>query len=309
MDYMKRAFLLTAFLAGNSLIANPSVDARRGFVVSADSFLQTRTQGEGYRVVSIGHSCVISALGPFSKVARASGYEGHLSFMQFFGGPGGAPEAQWKRTGEQQQAKKALGPGRVDVMTFGHFVGPNGETTGCKFEDYQRWMDLALEHNPDIRFYIQDLWPWLPTEGRILKLGDFKLGEYEGKMADALLGLRELIVKLDKKYPGRVQGIPVGLAMVELVRQLEDRKLPGVDSIVVTPKEAKAIGRVGLYRDMIHPTDLVAKLQGYIYLATIYGKNPLDLKEGMYPDPELDKMIRGLAWEITVNNPYRLKKR
>ena len=41
-----------------------------------------------------------------------------------------------------------------DLVTFGHFM------KGAEVEDYERWIELALKHNPETRFYIQDLWPW-----------------------------------------------------------------------------------------------------------------------------------------------------
>ena len=60
---------------------------------------------------------------------------------------------------------------------------------------------------------------------------------------------------------------------------------------------------MGLYRDKIHPTDVVASLQGYIYYACLYGNNPLKLKQGHYSNDQLDRILREVAWETVTQHP------
>ncbi len=217
--------------------------------------------------------------------------------MQFFGGGGGAPKAQWERTGDRQDAKPALATGKIDVMTFGHLVAENGQTIGCDFEDYRRWMDLALEQNPEIRFFIQDLWPWLPGSERTADFAQFDLAEYEAWMNRVTADLGILVNRLNEIYGGRVKVLPVGPAMVELVKMALNGQLPGVDAILAPAKDR---GRVGLYRDKIHPTNVAATLQGYIYFASLYGENPANLQAGAYKDAKLDRILRTIAWKAVT---------
>ena len=78
-------------------------------------------------------------------------------------------------------------------------------------------------------------------------------------------------------------------------------ELPGVGAVSVPPKEAGE--RIGLYRDMIHPTNVIATLEGYIYYACLYGKNPAELKTGIYRDESLDRILRDVAWSVVTQHP------
>jgi len=259
--------------------------------------------GKGLWVVSIGHSCVIPAIEPCITISRAEGFPGHTHFMQFYGGASGAAEAQWQHEGERQQAKAALETGKIDVMTFGHLVKFDGRMIGGRVEDYERWIEFAMKHNPKSRFYIQDLWPWLPGAEREVDLTKFNLKDYEQAMAVSSRSVNEVADALAKKYPDRIHVLPAGLAMTELVRRLTNDKLTGVDAILVDPKAKKAGLKVGLYRDKIHPTDLIASLQGYIYYACLYRKNPTKLKTTLYKDEGLDRILREVAWQVVTENP------
>lgn len=266
----------------------------------AEDFARRKKTGKGLWVVSIGHSCVISAITSCVKASLSGGFENHNHLMQFFGGPGGAARRQWERMGDQQQAKPALASGKVDVLTFGHLIGPNGESFGCDVEDYRKWMDLALKDNPDIRFYIQDLWPWLSGPSGLWDQNAFDLEEYKTAMVEADKSLATVVNHLRREYPGRVDVIPIGAAMVELVERASKGNLPGVDEIMVPAKDSKM--RVGLYRDMIHSTDVSSALQGYIWYACLYGKNPVELKSGIYEDETLDGILRELAWKTVTSH-------
>lgn len=257
--------------------------------------------GNGLWVVSIGHSCVVPAIEPFVKIAVADGYENHTQVRQIAGGAAGAAEAQWNRSDDQQDAKQALSTGKIDVMTFGHLVAANGKSYGCDVEDYKRWIEFGLKHNPDMKFHIQDLWPWLPGAQRSVKFEDFNLADYEAAMTHVSKSLASIVEELNREYPDRVRVIPVGPAMVELVRKVTKSELPGVDAVLVPPKEASE--RVGLYRDMIHPTNVIATLEGYIYYACLYGKNPAELKTGICRDESLDRILRDVAWNVVTQHP------
>lgn len=278
---------------------------RRGqMLVKAEEFASRKKTGKGLWVVSIGHSCVIPAIEPCISISRSAEFTNHTHLMQFFGGGGGAARAQWQHEGDRQQAKAALVTGKVDVMTFGHLVAFNGMSVGCDVEDYERWIDFAIEHNPRITFYIQDLWPWLPGPERGIDLDDFALKDYEAAMDVSSRSINSVVEALNRKYPGRIHILPAGLAMTELVRRVTRNDLPGVDALLVGQEQKKKGLKVGLYRDKIHPTELIASLQGYIYYTCLYRKNPTKLKTSHYRGEALDRVIREVAWQVAVDSHY-----
>ena len=271
----------------------------RGQAVQADAFSTLKkVEGKGLWVVSTGHSCVIPAIDPVITIARKAGFENHTHLMQFAGGPGGTAKAQWERSVDRQQAKPALQTGKIDVLTFGHLVDFRGRTHGGNVEDYERWIEFALKHNPDTRFLIQNLWPWLPGPERVVNMDEFKLSDYEAAMKVSSKSTTDVALKLRQKYPEKIHVIPVGQAMTELVRRHTNGKLAGVDAIMV-----REYDRVGLYRDKIHPTELIAAMEGYIYYACLYHNNPTELEFRIYPDEKLDQVIKQVAWETATAHP------
>jgi len=127
---------------------------------------------------------------------------------------------------------------------------------------------------------------------------DFKLSDYEAAMDVSSKSTTDVALELRRKYPGKIHVLPAGQAMTELVRRHTNGKLAGVDAIMVMEND-----RVGLYRDKIHPTQLIAALEGYIYYACLYHKNPTQLDFGIYADSKLDKIIKQVAWETVTAHP------
>ncbi len=276
---------------------------RRQMLDKAEQLETLRKSGDGLWVVSIGHSCVIPAIEPCITISRSAGFGNHTHLMQFYGGGGGAAEAQWKREGDQQQAKPALMSGKIDVMTFGHLVDWQGRSVGCNAEDYERWIEFAIRHNPKITFYIQDLWPWLPGPERGVEMEKFKLKDYEYAMDVSSRSINAVVELLNAKYPGRIHVLPAGLAMTEIVRRVTGNELPGIDAMLVGQKEKQNGLKVGLYRDKIHPTELIAALQGYIYYSCLYRRNPTKLETALYRDKNFDRTLREVAWKMLSEHP------
>jgi hypothetical protein len=259
--------------------------------------------GNGLWVASTGHSLVAPALGPFEAAARVAGYEGHLQVRQLSGGATGAPRAHWEKPEAEQVVKRALTTGKCDVLTMGsHYEG-------SEVEDFARWIDLALKHNPDIDIFIMDAWPYLTDllDVRAKKTtdADATLEPYQQKMAGINERTGETVDRLNEKYPGKVHVIPIGSAMLELVRRQLAGELPGVDAVYAPGKKGEnaSDGRVGLYRDQIHPTNPVAVLEGYLYYACLYKKNPLELSKELYKNPQLDRILREVAWKTVTEHP------
>ena len=256
--------------------------------------------GNGLWVASTGHSLVAPALGPFEVISKAAGFEGHLQIRQLSGGATGSPRAHWEKPQEQQVVKRALETGKCDVLTMG------AHWEGSEVDDFARWIELGRKHNPNMAFYVQDAWPRLndlvPGARRDPKDTNVTLDKYEATMAEFNDWIAAKIETLNERFPGKVHVIPVGNGMLELVRRHLRGELPGVEAIVV-PKE-QAEQRTSLYRDSIHPSKMVATLEGYIYFACIYRKNPAELPGRVFDVPELDRILREVAWKVVSEHPH-----
>jgi hypothetical protein len=272
--------------------------ARRAF--DAAKLATMEKSGDGLWIASTGHSLVAPALGPFEAIAKAAGFEGHLQIRQLSGGATGSPRAHWEKPDEQQVVKRALETGKCDVLTMG------AHWEGSEVDDFARWIELGRKHNPQMVFYVQDAWPRLtdlvPGNWRDPENAKVTFDKYEATMAELNDWIAAKVEALNERFPGRVHVIPVGNGMLELVRRHLRGELPGVEAIVV-PKE-QAERRTSLYRDSIHPSRMVATLEGYIYFACIYRKNPAELPQHVFDVPELDRILREVAWKVVTEHPH-----
>jgi len=265
------------------------------FILTVSGYAQDE---KGLTVASMGHSLVPGALDAFEKIVVAAGYEEHKQIRQLRGGVRGTAAAHWGYTDERQVIKPALEKGAVDVLTMAvHYQGSAPD-------DFGRWIDLGLEHNPDMRFFIMDGWPQLrvkkpegenaaPIGLEIPDMNTFaaRQAEIDEKVAGVIKALRE-------KYGEKVFLLPVGDGMLELRRRLERGKLPGVKQLVGEKWTS-------LYSDSIHPGYATSVMQGYVYYACIYGKNPEKLGNPFYNIPDkLNRILQEAAWDVVRKNKY-----
>jgi hypothetical protein len=258
-------------------------------------------KGNGLWVASSGHSLVGPALIPLKAIAQAAGYEGHNQIALLSGGANGSPRSLWEKSDDKQILKPALATGKWDVLTMGsHYQGSEPE-------DFARWIELGLKYNPAMVFYIQDAWPrlpdLLPNAQQGAEPAEITFERYLGQMQEINRRMAAIVEALNKRLSGKVYVIPVGNGMVELVRRQREGKLPGVDAIYI-PKKKDDGKRVALYRDQIHPTAPVATLEGYLYYACLYKKDPADLPGHVYEKASLDRILREVAWKVVSEHPY-----
>ena len=90
--------------------------------------------------------------------------------------------------------------------------------------------------------------------------------------------------------------------MLELRRLLEEKKLPVIDRVLASGKKDRG---QALYVDLLHSGSAVILLECYLYLAAVHKLDPRKLPAlGEGAEVELDKVLRELAWKITVKNPW-----
>jgi len=257
-------------------------------------------KGSGLRIVMTGHSWVAPAVGTLPKIAAAAGLDGHHQRPHLSGGGSGSANSIWLAEHGKYPGKMlkdillpAIATGKWDVMTWGLYYNDWPE-------HYARWIDVCLQANPDMIFYIQDGWPRTPGSGSEY---DFKLEDFLAGQKKINVSCKGLLTALNKKYPGKVRLIPVGDSLCELLKLYYANDLPGIEGLSkhLCGKEHT------IWRDGGHIGKYMNWWEGYVYYAALYKKSPALIEaefEVSRYNAELDKRMRQCAWKAVVNNPH-----
>lgn len=276
-----------------------------GESLNADRGPLAHSQGNGLRVLIIGHSWVAPGRLTLPGIAAAGGFSDHHQRSHHSGGGTGAANAIWtKEFGDwkpDEPANPILLPailtGEWDVMTWGAYYGDIAPY-------FTQWIDLCLAHNPDMVFYIQDGWPrfnpgWagLPPQ----QISPRIIAQHR-QIQERLL--RPIYNELEKAYPGKVRVIPAGPAVVDLMLQHLGGQLEHIDCM----DEKSQGGSSGVLRDGGHLSRKsgIEHLIGYLYYGMLYRQSP-ELIADYTPEgipAEFDQHMREVAWRAIVESPF-----
>jgi len=239
------------------------------------------TRSEGMRIFFTGHSFFIED-GYMAKkvdlIAKAAKKEKHeLVGWRFKGGSGGAVDKWWEK-GADEEPRKSVAAGKVDVLTVcTYWMKKGSEQERC----VRNFVKLMQESNPDGLVYL--ITTKIPFDG------NFKGSPFDGKYrggwnARTKAELAELSGRIDEthRYQYRYNGlldelnkaygktvikaVPLYYGQALLRAQIIDGKVPGVKK------------QSDLYRDaMGHVSELGQRLNAYTVFAAIYGESPLGL--------------------------------
>src|ERR1051325_6419622 len=113
----------------------------------------TEPISRGQRVFTCGHSFHFWVADILSEVARAAGIPDHqVVGVSVIGGS--RVIQHWDVPEENNEARKALRAGTVDVLTLSPIWLPD--------EGIEKFAKLAVEHNPNVRVTVQEF--WLPND-------------------------------------------------------------------------------------------------------------------------------------------------
>ncbi len=257
-------------------------------------------KGNGLRVVSTGHSWVGPAMRTFPEIAAAAGLGGHRHRRHLGGGGSGSANSIWrKELGKYKDGSaprpillSAIATGQWDVMTWGLYHRDRPEY-------FEQWIDFCLRHNPDMVFYLQDAWTGTMGSRSENQLSLEKFLAAQRPINDHVQRLAEA---LNEKYPGKVRVIPVGNAMLEMLKLYYAEDLPGIEGL------SQHLGgkEHSLWRDGGHLGKLMSWWEGYCYYAAIYKKSPESIDapfEVTRYNKQLDQRMRQCAWRAVVNHP------
>jgi len=209
---------------------------------------------EGANCLFIGHSFFIPVAKSFDQHAKLNGFSKHKQLTVFSGGQTGAPGNLWKSKKHSEKIKTILETGKIQL--FGMTVHKNNSSV----DDYKRWIDFALEHNPKTKFMIGLCWARGGPESTAKEFAEANL-----KASKILF---ERVVQLREAFPrNSIATINYGTAACELKVQFEAGKLNGDISKMVDKNS-------GLFTDTFgHAGSMIKDLSALIWLKKLYGAN------------------------------------
>jgi hypothetical protein len=254
------------------------------------------------RVFYTGHS--FSGVGWVEILARQAGITGYVNLgRQALGGS--RVISHWQLADERNKAKAALIKGEVDVLT----LSPNMQMPD---EGIDRFVDLALKHNPNIRVLVQGSWlTWdgLGKDGIKNAERDTRpVSEIRDRTARHMQEIRAQLRAIHQRVGRRVcTFIPVGTAVVRLRELIAEGKLPGFEK----PSQL-------FHDDVGHGKAVISQLVNYMYFIALFQRDPRGLpglgtngwrKEDGRPDQALTPLLQQLAWETMQAEPMNQTQR
>ena len=249
----------------------------------------------GLNLVVTGHSFHLPVMVTLDQVVTAAKIRGHrLAARQMIGGS--SVTQHWELPDEKNTAKTALRAGGINAMT----MSPNWVIPDPAID---RFVDLGLEKNPAIKFYLQISWyPWDGLEPPLrVTTNEDRDTKTVGDLRAAYDPFREAIraqAKATNERLGRaaVQLVPVGEAVLRLRAKIIAGEVPGI---------AK---QSDLFGDPIgHGKPVVIQLAAYCQYACLYRRNPAGLtcfeKPGDETSVALNHLLQTIAWSAVADEP------
>ncbi len=264
--------------------------------------------GRNLRIVGTGHSFMAPGYKTLPLICRAAGIEPML-YTHTGGGMTGSARYKWEQENGIFQFDGAPVPkllasianAKWDAMMFGPYFNDKPEYYSC-------WIDFCLRHHPEMKFYLSDAWPQLYQLGKNPESESFFTAEVFDRLgAERRTMSRMTTDVLRERYPGKVFVLPTSDAMVLAAKAYLRGELPGIEGVhrVIGKKERS------LWKDQLgHLGPGLERLEGYVFYATLYGESPARIEneiqfagDATFPSPELDQMLRKIAWQAVVSHP------
>ena len=229
----------------------------------------------GSKLLLIGNSFFRPYAEKFDEMAVHVGITNHNSTSVFRGGANGQPINFWNDSTTQEHSliKSTLDMGDVEI--FGMTSGHNYENPDDRIEGHRKWIEYALEKNPNTAFFIAipviDFplqWDSLAQINGFSTIHDF----YDFLVNDIVH--KTMIDQLRDEFPSsNIFSIPTGYATFELYQMsLEGLLLDEIN--MFGPKETS------IFTDQKgHQGDIVIETGGLVWINSLYG---LDLTQYNY---------------------------
>ena len=253
---------------------------------------------KGQRVFTCGHSFHVWVPGIMTDLAKKAEIADHTQVG--LSSIGGSRVIQhWDIADEKNKAKEALKTGKVDVLTLSPIFLPD--------EGIEKFTNLALEHNKDIRVCVQPIWlrwdVYEPTTKKPEKVDHNAITADELRKWHAVYfkAMDEHVQGLNKKLGKTVlYVVPAPQAVIALREKIIDGKAPGLKS------------QDDLFTDAVgHGKPPLQVLVAYCNFAVVYRRTPVGLpvpaalKAAKFGDDEekLNRLLQELAWDAVTRHP------
>ena len=254
---------------------------------------------QGQRVFTCGHSFHAWVADILTDLARAAGMGGHHAAGTSLIG-GSRVIQHWDVPEEQNEAKKALRAGKVDVLTLSCMTQPD--------EGISRFAHLALEHNPDVRITLQELWlpedrfPFDPANRVRTSVDEFDgstMADLEEPHARYFRVMEDYVKALNAEIGKQsVFIVPDAQATLALRERIIAGTVPGLSK------------QSDLFTDAWgHPTPPLKLLSACCHFAVVYRRSPVGLPwpGSVASDPRwgvvLNRPLQQLAWDAVRRHP------
>jgi len=287
----KRRALMNSSLFSLSLAAGIALAAGR-----AESAPQEKPIDSGQRVFLAGHSFHRAVAGQLSEICALAGIKGHQAAGSLVVGNSRVIQV-WDVADAKNTAKAALATGTIDVLT----LSPHREHPDPGID---KFVELALTHNPRVRVTVQQSWlaydneralPSNPPVDRDSMTGD-RLSKIHEKYYSEF---EEQLAAINKQH-GRsvVLCVPMGRAVTALRERVRLGQVPGI------------VKQTDLFSDgMGHPGPVLELLNGYCHYAVIYRRSPIGLpapkalaRVGGKDRDALNRVLQETAWTTVTSH-------
>ena len=271
------------------------------FVLSASVTLpaaeQPATPPAGLKVLTAGHSFHVWMPPLVAEMAKAAGIKGHEQLA--ISSIGGSKVIQhWDLPAERNKAKPVLLAGQADLFTMAPTFLPD--------PGIENFVKLGLEHNPKIRFTLQQ--NWVPYEDAELWLSKNKpksidrdaitTAQLRAKHDPYFKLIEDHVKELNARIPAaKIAIVPSG----EAVLALRDKVIRGEAPGIKTQNE--------LFTDVLgHPGPQIRVLSAYCHFSVIYRRSPVGLpvvsQLAKHPEAEkLNRLLQEIAWKVVTEHP------
>jgi len=213
---------------------------------------QAEAQVRGKNCLFIGHSFFTPVAQRFSGMPGKVGVSNHRQSTVYSHGSTGSPKSLWNGF-KGNSIRRTISSGKIELLGMTYY-GPDNSS----YEDYKRWVEFAIQHNPNTTFFIG--LPWGRAGGN---QGSPEMFAANSGGAASLSGI---VGRLRGSYPrNRFIFLNYGVAAAELNRLYEAGSLPGVKKLIGRTGETVYADRTG------HGSSLLKDLCALLWLKSIYG--------------------------------------
>lgn len=251
----------------------------------------------GLKVLSAGHSFHNWMPPLVSEMAKAAGIAGHQQLAISFIG-GSKMIQHWDLAREQNKAKPVLAAGTADLFTMAMTTLPD--------PGIENFVKLGLEHNPKLRFTLQQ--NWVPYEDievwqakvrpDVIERDSKTVAQLREKHDPYFRMLDTLVRELNAQIPeAKIALVPSGEAVIVLREKIIKAEAPGLS------KQSE------LFTDPLgHPSAPIRVLSAYCHFSVFYKRSPVGLpvpsELSKLPEAaKLNQLLQEIAWKVVTEHP------